>query len=218
MLTTIFIILNIVLLEIVLSIDNAAVLSTMVGQLPKSEQKKALTWGILGAYLFRGVALLFATVLIKLIWLKVVGGLYLVYLGIKSLRYQSDTKEKHPVKLPFLNTFWSTVVMVEFMDIIFSIDNIFSAVAFTSNFWVICLGVFIGILAIRFATTKMIELVKKIPVIEKIAFIVIGVLGIKLVLSSFFPQLTTEVVDLLFSLLTIVAFATPVVISRLKSK
>ena len=218
MLTTIFIILNIVLLEIVLSIDNAAVLSTMVGQLPKSEQKKALTWGILGAYLFRGVALLFATVLIKLIWLKVVGGLYLVYLAIKSLSYQSDTKEKHPVKLPFLNTFWSTVVMVEFMDIIFSIDNIFSAVAFTSNFWVICLGVFIGILAIRFATTKMIELVKKIPVIEKIAFIVIGVLGIKLVLSSFFPQLTTEVVDLLFSLLTLVAFATPVVISRFKSK
>ena len=218
MLTTIFIILNIVLLEIVLSIDNAAVLSTMVGQLPKSEQKKALTWGILGAYLFRGVALLFATVLIKLIWLKVVGGLYLVYLAIKSLSYQSDTKEKHPVKLPFLNTFWSTVVMVEFMDIIFSIDNIFSAVAFTSNFWVICLGVFIGILAIRFATTKMIELVKKIPVIEKIAFIVIGVLGIKLVLSSFFPQLTTEVVDLLFSLLTLVACATPVVISKLKSK
>ena len=218
MLTTIFIILNIVLLEIVLSIDNAAVLSTMVGQLPKSEQKKSLTWGILGAYLFRGVALLFATVLIKLIWLKVVGGLYLVYLAIKSLSYQSDTKEKHTLKLPFLNTFWSTVVMVEFMDIIFSIDNIFSAVAFTSNFWVICLGVFIGILAIRFATTKMIELVKKIPVIEKIAFIVIGVLGIKLVLSSFFPQLTTEVVDLLFSLLTLVAFATPVVISKLKSK
>jgi len=53
---------------------------------------------------------------------------------------------------------------------------------------------------------------------EKIAFIVIGVLGIKLVLSSFFPQLTTELVDLLFSLLTLVAFATPVVISKLKSK
>jgi len=215
MLTTIFIILNIVLLEIVLSIDNAAVLSTMVGQLPKSEQKKALTWGIFGAYIFRGLALLFATILIKLTWLKVVGGLYLVYLGIKSLSLQSDSKEKHPVKLPFLNTFWSTVVMVEFMDIIFSIDNIFSAVAFTSNFWVICFGVFIGILAIRFATTKMIELVKKIPVIEKIAFVVIGVLGIKLVLSSFFPELTSELVDLVFSLGTLVAFLTPVLINKL---
>jgi YkoY family integral membrane protein len=188
----------------------------MVGQLPKSEQKKALTWGILGAYLFRGVALLFATFLIKLVWLKVVGGLYLIYLGIKSLSHQSDTKEKHPVKLPFLNVFWSTVVMVEFMDIIFSIDNIFSAVAFTDNFWIICFGVFIGILAIRFATTKMIDLVKEIPVIEKIAFIVIGVLGIKLVLSSFFPELTSELVDLFFSLGTLLAFLTPVVLKKIR--
>ena len=215
MMTTILIILNIVLLEIVLSIDNAAVLSTMVSQLPKSEQKKALTWGILGAYLFRGVALLFASILVKLVWLKVIGGLYLIYIGIKSFTYGDAKKEKHPVKLPFLNTFWSTVVMVEFMDIIFSIDNIFSAVAFTNNFWIICLGVFIGILAIRFATTKMIELVKKFPVIEKIAFIVLTVLGIKLVLSVILPQLNSELVDLLFSLITLLSFLVPVIINKL---
>lgn len=218
MLTTLFIILNIILLEIVLSIDNAAVLSTMVGQLPKSQQKKALTWGIIGAYIFRGVALLFASVLIKLIWLKVIGGIYLIYLSIKSLRSQSITNEKKPLKIPLLNTFWSTVVMVEFMDIIFSIDNIFSAVAFTSNFWIICLGVFIGILAIRFATTKMIELVKQIPIIEKIAFVVIGILGLKLVLSSFFPLLTSESIDLMFSFGTLISFITPVILDKLKKK
>ena len=218
MLTTLFIILNIILLEIVLSIDNAAVLSTMVGQLPKSQQKKALTWGIIGAYIFRGVALLFASVLIKLIWLKVIGGIYLIYLSIKSLRSQSITNEKKPLKIPLLNTFWSTVVMVEFMDIIFSIDNIFSAVAFTSNFWIICLGVFIGILAIRFVTTKMIELVKQIPIIEKIAFVVIGILGLKLVLSSFFPLLTSESIDLMFSFGTLISFITPVILDKLKNK
>lgn len=218
MLTTLFIILNIILLEIVLSIDNAAVLSTLVGQLPKSQQKKALTWGIIGAYIFRGVALLFASVLIKLIWLKVIGGIYLIYLSIKSLRSQSITNEKKPLKIPLLNTFWSTVVMVEFMDIIFSIDNIFSAVAFTSNFWIICLGVFIGILAIRFATTKMIELVKQIPIIEKIAFVVIGILGLKLVLSSFFPLLTSESIDLMFSFGTLISFITPVILDKLKNK
>ena len=218
MLTTLFIILNIILLEIVLSIDNAAVLSTLVGQLPKSQQKKALTWGIIGAYIFRGVALLFASVLIKLIWLKVIGGIYLIYLSIKSLRSQSITNEKKPLKIPLLNTFWSTVVMVEFMDIIFSIDNIFSAVAFTSNLWIICLGVFIGILAIRFATTKMIELVKQIPIIEKIAFVVIGILGLKLVLSSFFPLLTSESIDLMFSFGTLISFITPVILDKLKNK
>ena len=105
--------------------------------------------------------------------------------------------------------------MVEFMDIIFSIDNIFSAVAFTNNFWIICLGVFIGILAIRFATTKMIELVKKFPVIEKIAFIVLTVLGIKLVLSVILPQLNSELVDLLFSVITLLSFLVPVIINKL---
>ena len=108
--------------------------------------------------------------------------------------------------------------MVEFMDIIFSIDNIFSAVAFTSNFWIICLGVFIGILAIRFATTKMIELVKQIPIIEKIAFVVIGILGLKLVLSSFFPLLTSESIDLMFSFGTLISFITPVILDKLKNK
>jgi predicted tellurium resistance membrane protein TerC len=83
--TEVLIFLNIMILEIVLSIDNAAVLAAMVKELPKEQQKKALTYGIAGAYVFRGLALLFASVLIKLVWLKVAGGLYLMYLAYKAL-------------------------------------------------------------------------------------------------------------------------------------
>lgn len=217
MIASILIILNLVLLEVVLSIDNAAVLSTMVNRLPKHQQKKALTYGIIGAYLFRGLALLFATILVQLVWLKVLGGLYLIYLGIKSFKESGEKSHSEPVKLPFLNQFWSTVVMVEFVDIVFSIDNVFSAVAFTNNFTLICFGVFIGILAIRFATTKMIEVVQKYPEIEKIAFVVITTLGLKLVLSTFIPALSNEVVDLVFSFVTLSAFALPPIIKKLKS-
>ena len=100
MITTLIIILNLILLEIVLSIDNAAVLSTMVNDLPKEDQKKALTYGILGAYLFRGLALLFASFLINLGWLKLVGGLYLIYLAINSFRKSEDVKlRRYRVKL-----------------------------------------------------------------------------------------------------------------------
>jgi len=60
--TELLILLNIILLEIVLSIDNAAVLATMVKQLPKEQQKKSLTYGIVGAYLFRGLALVFVSI------------------------------------------------------------------------------------------------------------------------------------------------------------
>ena len=65
--TQIFIFLNIILLEIVLSVDNAAVLATMVKQLPKNQQKKSLTYGIIGAYVFRGLALIFASILIEIL-------------------------------------------------------------------------------------------------------------------------------------------------------
>ena len=79
--TELLIFLNIFLLEVILSIDNAAVLATMVKRLPKEQQNKALTYGLVGAYVFRGLALLFASLLIKIIWLKVVGGIYLMYLA-----------------------------------------------------------------------------------------------------------------------------------------
>lgn len=199
------IILNLILLEVILSIDNAAVLSTMVNDLPKNQQKKALTYGIVGAYLFRGLALLFAVYLIQMEWLKVLGGAYLLYLCISSF-VKSDDPEVKKFKIPFLNKFWSTVVMIEFVDIVFSIDNIFSAVAFTDNYILICIGVFIGILAIRFATVKLIGLLNTIPNLEKIAFGVIGILGMKLILSVFFPIISTEAVDISISVVILLIF------------
>jgi YkoY family integral membrane protein len=215
MLSGIIIILNLVLLEIVLSIDNAAVLSTMVNDLPKKQHKKALTYGIFGAYVFRGLALLFAVYLIQLEWLKLLGGAYLIYLCISSL-LKSDNPQAKKFKIPFLNQFWSTVVMIEFVDIVFSIDNIFSAVAFTDNYLLICIGVFVGILAIRFATIKLINLLNKVPNLERIAFLVIGVLGIKLCLSVFLPQLNSEHIDLLFSGVTLLAFVLPFVLMKFR--
>lgn len=103
-LSSLLILINIVLLEIVLSIDNAAVLAAMVKELPKGQQKKALTYGIAGAYLFRGLALVFASILINLVWLKVVGGLYLVYLAYKALFGKGGDGESGGmnVKIPWL--------------------------------------------------------------------------------------------------------------------
>lgn len=216
MVTSIIVVLNLILLEIILSIDNAAVLSTMVNELPKEQQRKALTWGIFGAYLFRGLALLFASFLINLTWLKLIGGLYLIYLAISSLLKKEGEKSISIFKIPFLNQFWSMVLMIELVDIVFSIDNIFSAVAFTNDFLTICLGVFIGILAIRFTTVKLIDLLNKVPHLEKIAFSVIGILGIKLSLSVFFPTLSSEWVDLIFSGITLLAFAIPFIVYKIK--
>lgn len=212
MLTTILIILNIILLEVILSIDNAAVLATMVKSLPKTQQKKALTYGIIGAYLFRGLALLFASLLLSITWLKLIGGAYLIYLAIKSIRGKEETTEVATTQ----SNFWKMVVSIEIMDLVFSIDNVLAAVSFTDNIKIIMFGVFIGIIAIRFTTTTFIGLINKNPIIEKVAYWVIGALGIKLVLSYFFPILNKESIDMIFSLLTLSAFITPLLLKTRK--
>jgi YkoY family integral membrane protein len=214
--TEVLIFLNIMILEIVLSIDNAAVLAAMVKELPKEQQKKALTYGIAGAYVFRGFALLFASVLIKLVWLKVAGGLYLMYLAYNALstNVEQGGESKMTIKIPFLSALWSTIVAIEMMDLVFSIDNVFAAVAFTPNLWLICGGVFVGILAMRFATTKFVKVLEKNPILEKVAYWVIGALGLKLVSSYWLHDLNTESIDAVFSILTLLAFIIPLIIKK----
>jgi len=214
--TEVLIFLNIMILEIVLSIDNAAVLAAMVKELPKPQQKKALTYGIAGAYVFRGLALLFASVLIKLVWLKVAGGLYLMYLAYNALstNVEQGGESKMTIKIPFLSALWSTIVAIEMMDLVFSIDNVFAAVAFTPNLWLICGGVFIGILAMRFATTKFVKVLEKNPILERVAYWVIGALGLKLVSSYWLHDLNTESIDAIFSILTLLAFIVPLIIKK----
>ena len=216
--TEVLIFLNIMILEIVLSIDNAAVLAAMVKELPKEQQKKALTYGIAGAYVFRGLALAFASILIKLVWLKVAGGLYLMYLAYKALssNVEQGGESKMSIKIPFLSALWSTIVAIEMMDLVFSIDNVFAAVAFTPNLWLICGGVFIGILAMRFATTKFVKVLEKNPILERVAYWVIGALGLKLVSSYWLHDLNTESIDAVFSILTLLAFIIPLIIKTKK--
>jgi YkoY family integral membrane protein len=217
MLETVIVVANIIILEVLLSIDNAAVLATMVKTLPKESQKKALTYGIVGAYLFRGLALLFATILLKIVWLKILGGLYLVYLAYTNLKSNSEDDGPKSISIPFLNVFWSTVVAIELADLVFSIDNVFAAVAFTDKIELIYLGVFIGIIAMRFAATAFVRLIEKHPILEKVAFWVVGFLGVKLILSLWLKDLNLEHVDLIFSVLVTLAFILPILLGKSKS-
>lgn len=124
----------------------------------------------------------------------------------------------------WMGQFWSTVVAVEIMDLAFSIDNVFAAVAFTDNIWLICTGVFIGILAMRFVAQAFVKLMERYPFLETAAFIVIGILGLKLTISvwshfapgsAFAHWLESEHTDLLVSVLTASCFVVPIVTSAL---
>lgn len=231
----IFIILDLVLIESLLSVDNAAVLATMVMDLPKKIRNKALQFGILGAYFFRGICLFFASYLVQILWLKALGGLYLLYITYshfaKNISNEtSDIEEKHrnrenwvfKITKGTIGIFWSTVILVEVMDLAFSIDNIFAAVAITNNMYLICIGVFVGILAMRFVAQSFVKLMETYPFLENMAFTVIGILGFKLVLSASVDYFATEQIrelvnghktDLVFSLITATFFFIPLLTS-----
>jgi YkoY family integral membrane protein len=228
------IILNLIVIESLLSVDNAAVLATMVMDLPKEQREKALKYGIIGAYVFRGICLFLAAWLVKIWWLKPLGGLYLLYLAFDYFRKKNskETGEEEVVDkneswiykstVGAVGTFWATVALVEVMDLAFSIDNVFAAVAFTDHIYLIYIGVFIGILAMRFVAQAFVKLMEKFNFLETVAFIVIGVLGIKLtssVFTHFFPEspvshiIEGEKTDLFVSIFTVAIFLIPVITS-----
>src|SRR4051812_35799703 len=93
------VVLNLIVIESLLSVDNAAVLATMVLDLPKHQRKRALKYGIVGAYVLRGVCLLIASWLVKIWWLKPLGGLYLLFLAfqyfVKRAKAKSNSNQEH---------------------------------------------------------------------------------------------------------------------------
>ena len=230
------IVLNLIVIESLLSVDNAAVLATMVLDLPPHQRKKALRYGIIGAYVLRGVCLFLAAWLVSFWWLKPLGGFYLLYLAFDYFKGKLSKKEKdggdedvdkskswaYRSTVGLIGPFWATIVLVELMDLAFSIDNVFAAVAFTDHVALIYIGVFIGILAMRFVAQAFVKLMEKFTFLETIAFVVIGVLGIKLSSSlyvHFYPEtglskaISGEGADIFTSVFTVSVFVIPVLTS-----
>lgn len=232
---SLIIIANLIIIESLLSVDNAAVLATMVLDLPQDQRNKALKYGIWGAYIFRGLAMIFAAFLIKVWWLKPLGGLYLLYLVYDFWKgKQTETKEDdfidkktnwiYKATVGTLGNFWATVILVEMMDMAFSIDNVFAAVAFTPNIVLVCTGVFIGILAMRFIAQWFVKLMERYQFLETAAFVVIGILGVKMTISLYehlYPEsivsktLSLHAADVGMSILTVAIFFVPILTSML---
>jgi YkoY family integral membrane protein len=174
-------------LEGLLSADNAMVLAVLVLGLPKSQQRQALRYGILGAFVFRGLATLLAVYLIQLGWIKLAGAAYLLYLSVHHfLQHGGEEARRTPPKaraMLGLSPFWATVAKVELTDIVFAIDSILVAVAMSNKTWVILTGGVLGIIAMRLVIGQFLAIIERYPALVDGAFIIIAWVGIKLVVE-----------------------------------
>lgn len=198
------IILSLVLIECLLSVDNAVVLAAQTQSLPnKKQREKSLFYGIWGAYIFRFIVIGIGFYLIRFWEIKVVGAAYLIWIVVK---YFSKLRVKHTRKLVNKKKrenvlFWSVVLQIEMMDIVFSIDSVLASLAVSSNPVIVLIGGIIGILAMRGIAQIIMQLMLKITELEPMAYVLIGLIAIKLFLSI--PAIDIEFPASLFGLIVL---------------
>lgn len=234
-LSILFIVIQLIFLEGILSIDNAAVLGAMVAHLPDDkpipwprrlqflarwseralgpQRQAALKVGLLGAYIGRAAMLLLASIIINVPWIRVLGAAYLVYLGVEHfgrLYHQQREAEGHEGsgRAAPKGGFWSVVLAVELVDLAFSVDNVIAAVALSDRFWVVLLGVSIGIVIMRFAATLFSRMILWEPALEHGAYLLLLAIGSELLLKDLlhlhFPELLQFAISVGLLVLTVV--------------
>lgn len=191
-----------VVLEGLLAADNAVVMAVMVKHLPQDQQKKALFYGLFGAFIFRFAALFLITILVNYWQIQALGAAYLLFISAKHIydaKFKKDEGEEQ-VKEKKGSGFWMTVVKVELADIAFAIDSMLAAVAIAvtlphlteyhvgginaGQFSVMFLGGLIGLIIMRFAAQWFVKVLNKLPSLETAAFLIVGWVGVKLVVLT----------------------------------
>ena len=205
--SVIAIVLQLIFLEGVLSLDNAAILGAMVSRLPEHEKvpwpktlakighffdkplgyqrMAALRVGLIGAYGGRIIMLFLASYIIQNPWLKILGGAYLIRLALDDLGAPGHEGSEEDAMRPLKKQgFWLTVLNVELMDLAFSLDNVVAAVSLSDQIWIVILGVAIGILIMRFAAGIFSSIVLRFPILKTAAYILILNIGIEIFLEE----------------------------------
>jgi len=221
------IVLQLIFLEGILSIDNAAVIGALVSPLPNDQEvpwpgglnklgkflhpflgyqrMAALRVGLLGAYVGRGAMLFLTSFLIHNSWIKLIGAVYLIHLAFDNLEDMTGGgDEEGDIKPIKVQSFWATVLTVEIMDLIFSIDNVVAAVSLSDMIWVVMLGVGIGILTMRYAAGIFSYAVEREPILKQAAYILVLNIGVELILDQVWHIELPDLLRFGISVLTIV--------------
>jgi YkoY family integral membrane protein len=179
--TYISIIISLFIIEVLLSVDNALVNATLAESLPEEKRKKAIRIGILLGAVFRVIALFLVAIIIQNVWLKILGALYLIYLAVVHLGKVVTEEGK---TLTPKTTYRAVIFQIALADIVFSIDNVISAVSFSENIYIVMLGVGIGVVSMLFITPILSKLIHKYKGMPQAAYAIVGFVGLALLIET----------------------------------
>lgn len=196
---------GLIILEGLLSVDNVLGIAALASELPDTQQKKAIRIGLGLAYLFRVLALFVASWLANNTWVRWLGAAYLIWLMSSHLTrghahdVAEEISEGHDgiVTAAVAASFAAVLLQIGLMDLSLSIDNVIAAVGLAPKtdtgapvMWPIYAGVLIAILALQAIAPHAVNLLRKYPVLEPTAFILIGYVGALLIAEEAIQAIT----------------------------
>ncbi len=179
-----------ILLEAILSADNAIALAAIVRSLPDKKQEEwALRYGLIGAFVLRVVLIFTATWVIKYWQFELAGALYLLWLSGKFFleKSQEGHDAKHPVRMA--SKLWQVVALVSLTDLAFSLDSVTAAVAVAQETWLVLIGGMAGIIALRFLAELFIKWLEEFTHLESAGYLIVMLVGLRLFIKVFSDSL-----------------------------
>jgi len=198
-----------IILEILLSADNAIALASLTKSLKNSEDRtRALNIGITISLILRIFLILLSAFLLKYLIIRILAGLYLIYLFFSNVILRSKNYSDEEIKKDFSNlnkiNFIKVVVLLSVTDLAFSIDSITTAVAISDQYILVVTGAIIGVIALRFTSEIFLRLIEYFTRLEMAGYIAILIIGSKLILNTIFVE--SFLPDFYFYILILISF------------
>jgi YkoY family integral membrane protein len=177
-----------VALEAVLSADNAIALASISqGLVDEQLRPKALNIGLIFAYVLR-MTLIFAATWVAKYWqFQMLGAVYLLWLVFKYFTAGKD--EDGAQQRPQYTSLWQVIPIIAFTDLAFSLDSVATAIAVSTDTWLVITGATIGIILLRFMADLFIRWLAEYTHLEDAGYIAVGLVGIKLLVRAVYPEL-----------------------------
>lgn len=194
----IFSLLTLTLLEIILGIDNLVFISIASSKLPLEEQKSARRFGLMLALVARLLFLASVAWLAKLNTpfltvfdqafsvrdiLLLSGGLFLLYKGTVQIHQEAEPPKVSSTKV--FSSKWSVILQISILDIVFSIDSVFTAVGMTKRYWIMATAIIIAIVCMIIASEPLSKFIERHNTVKMLALSFILLIGTLLVADAF---------------------------------
>jgi YjbE family integral membrane protein len=178
---------SIVLANIVLSGDNAVVIAMAARTLKPEQRGKAIFWGSAAAIVMRIILTIVAIQLLSLPYLKIVGAILLVYIGVDLLKGEDDSGEEGKE----INGMLAAIRTILIADLVMSLDNVLAvAAAAKGDLALLILGLLVSIPLIIFGATLLTKVMERFPIIITIGAALLGFLAGEMLLTD--PAVTTQ--------------------------